>query len=62
MARPKLGKGDTERVHVKMRVDEIRAIDDWRYANRVPTRSEAIRRLLTAALETSDTGYDEDWP
>ena len=50
MARPKLGDSDTERLHVKMTADEISAIDDWRYANRVPSRSEAVRRLVQIAF------------
>lgn len=50
MARPKLGDSETERLHVKITADEIKAIDDWRYANRVPSRSEAVRRLCRMAL------------
>ncbi|MEI5679562.1 MULTISPECIES: hypothetical protein [unclassified Mesorhizobium] len=50
MARPKLGNSETERLHVKITADEIRAIDDWRYANRVPSRSEAVRRLVQMGL------------
>lgn len=50
MARPKLGESETERLHVKITSDEITAIDDWRYANRVPSRSEAVRRLCQIGL------------
>jgi len=50
MARPKLGESETERLHVKITADEIRAIDDWRYANRIPSRSEAVRRLVQVGL------------
>ncbi|RLL73828.1 hypothetical protein D8666_14550 [Ochrobactrum soli] len=46
MARPKLGESETERLHIKITKDELEAIDDWRYANRVPSRSEAVRRLI----------------
>ena len=53
MTRPKLGSSETERLHVKITADEIEAIDDWRYANRVPTRSEAVRRLIAAGLAAS---------
>ncbi len=45
MARPKLGESETERLHVKITKEELEAIDDWRYRNRVPSRSEAVRRL-----------------
>lgn len=30
--------------------EELKAIDDWRFANRVMTRAEAIRRLIEMAL------------
>lgn len=45
MARPKLGDSDTQRLHVKISEEELRAIDDWRFENRIPSRSEAVRRL-----------------
>lgn len=50
MARPKLGDSDTERLHMKITKDELEAIDEWRYSNRVPSRSEAVRRLVQIAL------------
>lgn len=53
MARPKLGDSETERLQVKITADEVRAIEDWRYENRVPSRSEAVRRLIQIGLETS---------
>lgn len=31
---------------------EAKAIDDWRFENRVPTRAEAIRRLIALGLNT----------
>jgi Fe2+ transport system protein FeoA len=46
---------------------EAGAIDDWRYANRIPTRAEAMRRLirlgilsgeLVAILEEVMENYD----
>lgn len=53
MARPKLGESDTERLHIKISTEELEAIDDWRFANRVPSRSEAVRRLCRIGLLTS---------
>lgn len=50
MARPKLGESDTERLHMKITTEELQAIEDWRYANRVPSKSEAVRRLTAMAL------------
>lgn len=29
---------------------ELQSVDDWRYANRIATRSEAIRRLVQSGL------------
>ncbi len=58
MARPKLGEGDTERLHMKLSADEIEAIDDWRYKNRVPSRSEAVRRLCQMALHADPVFLD----
>ncbi|WP_340584161.1 hypothetical protein [Brucella pseudintermedia] len=54
MARPKLGESETERLHVKITKDEIEAIDDWRYKNRIPSRSEAVRRLCRLGLDADD--------
>lgn len=39
-----------KRVPIMMSEDEMKAIDDWRFANHVATRSEAIRRLCRIAL------------
>ncbi|WP_162742290.1 hypothetical protein [Nitratireductor sp. OM-1] len=40
------------RVPIMLTDDELQAIDDWRFENRVPTRSEAIRRLIEIALKS----------
>lgn len=42
-------------------------IDEWRYANRVPSRSEAIRKLAIVAMRAGlkayqPTGRTEDQP
>ncbi|OOL18070.1 hypothetical protein BRY73_08405 [Ochrobactrum sp. P6BS-III] len=50
MARPKLGDSETERLHIKITKAELDAIDDWRYENRIPSRSEAVRRLVQGGL------------
>lgn len=50
MARPKLGETETERMQLKITTAEVEAIDDWRFANRVPSRSEAVRRLCQIAI------------
>lgn len=53
MGRPKLGKTETERMQLKITSAEIEAIDDWRFTNRVPSRSEAVRRLCQIGVLTS---------
>lgn len=52
MARPKLGRGASESKRLQMVITEgeLAAIDDWRFANRISSRSEAIRRLVQQAL------------
>jgi Ribbon-helix-helix protein, copG family len=44
------------RVPVMVTRSELEAIDAWRYANRLPTRSEAIRRLIEMGLEKARDG------
>lgn len=45
MARPRLGKEKSERFQLVITAEELEAIEDWRFRNRVQTKSEAIRRL-----------------
>jgi hypothetical protein len=33
---------------------EAAAIDEWRYANKVPTRAQAIRQLIEAGLKATN--------
>jgi metal-responsive CopG/Arc/MetJ family transcriptional regulator len=60
MANPRpIVKYETEyppRVIVSMPSPLIAELDRWRYVNRVPSRAEAIRRLLSAALKTWPRG------
>lgn len=58
MARPKLGGGDTERVQLVITPKEIEAIETWRYNSRVPSKSEAIRRLCQVGLAYHKHGND----
>jgi metal-responsive CopG/Arc/MetJ family transcriptional regulator len=39
-----------QRIPVMMTAEEVKAIDDWRFANRVSSRGEAIRQLIQAGL------------
>ncbi|MBB6411272.1 hypothetical protein [Mesorhizobium sangaii] len=38
------------RIPMMMSDEELKAIDDWRYKNRIATRSDAIRRLAQTSL------------
>ena len=40
-----------KRVPIMLTASEIALIDDWRFENRVATRSDAIRRLCRIGLE-----------
>ena len=52
MTRPTLGESSTERLHMLITADEIKAIDDWQFARRVQSRSEAVRRLIHLGLQS----------
>ncbi len=45
-----------QRVPVMMTRTELKAVDDWRFANRVGSRSEAIRQLVTLGLKADEKG------
>ena len=44
----------TERITTMMSPGEVQALDDWAFANRIRSRSEAIRRLIEAGLKAGD--------
>ena len=52
MSRPPLGESETLRFQMKITAAELAAITEWRYDNRVPSTSEAVRRLCRIGLET----------
>jgi hypothetical protein len=39
-----------ERLQVMLNEDELAALDDWRFAQRMPSRAAAIRELLGRGL------------
>ena len=51
MARPKLGDGETVRFNMFIQDDLLKRIEQWRYENRIPSNSEALRILATMALD-----------
>ncbi|RSC31510.1 hypothetical protein EGT36_23110 [Agrobacterium sp. FDAARGOS_525] len=56
MARPKkpVDELKDQRVPIMMSEDELKAVDDWRFENRIGSRGEAIRRLCQVGLKTSE--------
>jgi len=42
---------DKPRILLTLDPDLLERIDDYRYENRIPARSEAIRKLLNDSLE-----------
>jgi metal-responsive CopG/Arc/MetJ family transcriptional regulator len=51
-----MGSKRTEKIQVMLNDDEIKAIDDWRFENRLPSRAAAIRELLSRGLQSSEFG------
>ena len=39
-----------ERLQIMLTEDELSALDDWRFSNRMPSRAAAIRELLKRGL------------
>jgi hypothetical protein len=46
----------TVRLQVLLKPDELAAIDDFRYSNRMPNRAAAVRELLRRGLASFPTG------
>lgn len=44
----------TEKIQLMLNDDEIKAIDDWRFENRLPSRAAAIRELISRGLHTNE--------
>jgi hypothetical protein len=39
-----------ERLQIMLTDDELRAVDDWRFGKRMPSRASAVRELLKRGL------------
>ena len=42
---------EPERIAIPMPAELLKRIDDFRWANRLPSRAEAIRQLIEAGLQ-----------
>lgn len=43
-------KRKLERLQIILTLEELDALDDWRFANRMPTRAAAIRELMKRGM------------
>ncbi|MEO0688283.1 MAG: hypothetical protein AAFY76_25295 [Cyanobacteria bacterium J06649_11] len=48
----RLGK-DVKKFQFVMTNEHINRVDNWRYANHIPSRNEALRKLIDLGLEKS---------
>ena len=54
------GQKRSERLQILLAPEELAAIDDWRYDNRIPTRAAAIRELLRRGLNSNEMDAPAD--
>jgi hypothetical protein len=47
-AMPELSRA--ERLQIMLTKEEVQALDDWRFAKRMPSRASAVRELLKRGL------------
>lgn len=45
-------QGRVERLQIMLAEDELAALDDWRFARRMPSRAAAVRELLRLGLNS----------
>lgn len=50
----------TERIQLMMTPGELAAIDDWSFAMRIRSRSEAIRQLIELGLESKGAAKKQE--
>jgi hypothetical protein len=49
-----------ERLQIMLEPEELRAVDDFRYKYRLPSRAAAVRELLKRGLTSAPTGEVDD--
>jgi hypothetical protein len=49
-----------ERLQIMLTREEVRALDDWRFAKRMPSRASAVRELLKRGLAAEGFNVAED--
>ena len=48
-----------ERLQVMLTPEEVRLVEEWRFKNRMPSRSAAVRALMNLGLRARSTLVDE---
>ncbi len=57
VAAPKMSSDERgERLQIMLSQEELRALEDWRFAKRMPSRAAAVRELLRRGLAAE--GFD----
>jgi len=54
------GSNREERLQIMLENEEMRAVDDFRYRYRLPSRAAAVRELLKRGLASEPTGEVAD--
>lgn len=49
-----------ERLQIMLRMNEVRALDDWRFTRRMPSRASAVRELLKRGLAAEGFAVAEE--
>jgi hypothetical protein len=49
-----------ERLQVMLAANELKALDDWRFSHRMPSRASAVRELLRRGLAAEGFLLSED--
>ena len=47
-----------ERLQIMLEADELKALDDFRFENRMPSRAAAVRELLRRGLNVTGESVD----
>jgi hypothetical protein len=49
-----------DRLQIMLNAEEVRALDDWRFAHRMPSRAAAVRELLKRGLMMEGVQLETD--
>ncbi len=44
----------TQKLQIMLSMEELQAIDDWRFGHRLPSRAAAIRELVSRGLRSDE--------